>query len=185
MPRIRLVGVFPLLYRLDNARRIPFGVLDLLLRLLVHRAPYVRDVEEGCCGVKRCCGLPGIPSAGDSIKSENLSILCHSIGLHNPFCSVKGFLGELLDVCLPGGIICHGVFARVLCLGLRQVSWPRRQSELLIGYPNLFHLLDQVCCVAQNVFVGCVQLLRQDLVDCPILACNRQKPPSSRGCCCA
>jgi hypothetical protein len=53
---------------------------------------------------------------------ENVSILCHTVGLHHPFRPVECFLGELLDIGLPRGIICHGIFARVLCLGLPQVS---------------------------------------------------------------
>jgi hypothetical protein len=45
MSRIRLVGVFTLLYSPENPSRIPLCVLDLLLGLLVQWTPYIGDME--------------------------------------------------------------------------------------------------------------------------------------------
>jgi hypothetical protein len=47
---------------------------------------------------------------------------------------------------------------------------------MLLKPANLFQLVHQVHCVAQDVFVCGVQLLRQDLVDSPVFACHCQRP---------
>ena len=169
---VRLVGVFALLDRLDNPRRVPFCVLDFLLCFLIHRAPDIRDVEEGCGCVECCRCLPGALSARASIQ-ESPGILCHTVCLHYPFRSVECLLRELFNVCLPSHIICDGIFARVLCLGLRIAWLASRHETMLPGHSNPFHLVHQVGRVVQNALVGRVQLLRQDLVYSPVFACGQ------------
>jgi hypothetical protein len=117
VPWIRLVGVLALFNRLDDPRRVPLCVLDLLLCLLVDRAPDIRDVEEGCGRIECCRGLPGTRSAPSPAKRPS-SILCHPVGLDDPFRPVQRFLRELLDVCLPRRVVCDGVLGRVLCFCL-------------------------------------------------------------------
>ena len=169
---IRFVGVYALLDRLDNPRRIPFCILDFLLRLLVHRAPYIRDVEEGCGCVECCRCLPNALSARASTK-ESPGVLCHTVCLHHPFRSVESLLRELFNVCLPSHIICDGLFARVLCLGLRIARLASRHKTLLLRHSNPFHLVHEIGRIVENAFVGRVQLLRQDLVDSPVFACGQ------------
>lgn len=99
--RVGVVGILPLLNSLRDASRIPLGILDLLQRLGIRRAPNIDEIEESEGRIKRASCL-----------------LSDFVRLDNAFCPIQGLLSKLFDVGLGRGIVYNGIFVRVFVLGL-------------------------------------------------------------------
>lgn len=108
---VRLVRVPALLDGLGDARRIPFGILDLLLSLDIRWAPDVDKIQKRESGIE-----------GAGCLQRDL------VGLDDALCSVQCLLGKLFDIGLGGSIIDDGVLVCVLGLGLLMGAWVSRGS---------------------------------------------------------
>ena len=155
---VRFIRIVALPDRLDYPGGVPLCILDLLLRFLVWRTPYVDEMKEGSGGVE-----------GHGCVLRDLVRLDHSLG------TVQRLLGELLDICLACRVVGDGVLRRIgtLCLYNRLVNSrffssmvPRARMTYLLQF---VHQLRGVC---EHLFAVRVQLLGQDLVDHPVFACS-------------
>lgn len=171
---VRLVGIFALLQRLGYPGGVPFCVLDLLLCLVVGGAPDVDQVEKGRGRVKGCRRLPCMMS-GEPVNIGKGYLLGDLVGLDHTFRPIQRFLRELLDICLSRDVVCYSVLGRVLFFCLSMVSLARytvstRQEAYLL------ELVHQVGGISQDLVVGRVELLCEDLVDNPVLAWRQSVP---------
>lgn len=175
---VRLVGIFALLQRLGYPGGVPFRVLDLLLCLVVGGAPDVDQVEKGRRRVKGCRRLSFV-MLGQPTKIREEDLLGDLVGLDDTFRPIQCFLRELLDICLSCDVVSYSVLGCVLIFCLWTVSSGRYNvSTRRKAY--LFELVHQVGGVSQNLVVRRMELLCEDLVDNPILACWQSVPVDAK-----
>jgi hypothetical protein len=161
---VRLVRILTLLESLDYPSGIPLCVLDLLLCFLVWRTPYVYKVEEGSGGIE-----------------SHGCLLCNFVRFDHSLCSVQRLLSKLLDVCLACRIVGNSSLRGIctLCLHHSRISdlcsdvearSLKYSATTMTTY--LLQFIHQFRGVSEHLFAGRVQLLRKDLVDNPVLACE-------------
>ena len=132
--RVRLVGVLALLYGAEDARGVPLGELDLLLRLRVRGRPDRGELEEGRGGVEGVGGLSVAFEENDMSATRELQGLYawgvggmgvsprHLVGSQDLLAAVEGLLRELLDVGPPRRVVNNCVVVSMLYFHLRSVS---------------------------------------------------------------